>query len=184
MLHVIRASLFAKAVASLLRWSRGAAFRSHAPKLKRSQLCGRIRMTFAAWMNRVLRYLLPRLEMRPRIDRPPVLYWRGTRPSHAPKSRPRSNASPAPMAATTAVEISGPMPGTLMRRWQLASFSPIWSISLAGKGLDPLIDMYPVFVETYDQIAHSRRYLVLPVLQDCQERVPQSSRPSLTAMPC
>ena len=33
-------------------------------------------MTFAAWMNRVLRYLLPRLEMRPRMDRPPVLYWR------------------------------------------------------------------------------------------------------------
>src|SRR5215218_1719321 len=30
--------------------------------------------TFAAWMNKVLRYLLPRLEMRPRIDRPPVLY--------------------------------------------------------------------------------------------------------------
>ena len=45
-------------------------------------------MTFAAWMNRVLRYLLPRLVMRPRIDRPPVLYWRETRPSHAPKSRP------------------------------------------------------------------------------------------------
>lgn len=30
---------------------------NHAPKLKRSQLCGRIRMTFAAWMNKVLRYL-------------------------------------------------------------------------------------------------------------------------------
>src|SRR6478672_6486690 len=108
MLHVIRASLFARAVASLLRCSRGAAFESHVPKLKRSQLCGRMRMTFAAWMNKVLRYLLPRLEMRPRMDRPPVLYWRGTRPSHAPKSRPRSNASPVPMAATTAVEISGP----------------------------------------------------------------------------
>src|ERR1700761_3635900 len=131
MLHAIRASLLAKAVASLLRCSRGAAFRSHAPKLKRSQLWGRIRMTFAAWMNRVLRYLLPRLEIRPRMDRPPVLYWRGTRPSHAPKSRPRSNASPVPMAATTAVAISGPTPGTLIRRRQLASFSPIWSISPA-----------------------------------------------------
>src|SRR4051794_41870501 len=89
MLHDIRASLLARAVASLLRCSRGAAFRSHAPKLKRFQLCGRIRMTFAAWMNKVLRYLLPRLEMRPRIDRPPVLYWRGTRASPAPKNRPR-----------------------------------------------------------------------------------------------
>ena len=37
----------------------------------------------------------------------------------------------APMAAITAVEISGPMPGTLVRRRQLASFSPIVSISPA-----------------------------------------------------
>ena len=79
--------------------------------------------------NRVRRYLLPRLEMRPRIDRPPVLYCRGTRPSQAPKSRPRSKASPVPMAATIAVEISGPMPGTLISRRQLASFWPISSIS-------------------------------------------------------
>jgi len=47
------------------------------PKLKRAHVCGRIRVTFAAWMNRVLRYLLPRLDMRPRIDRPHLLYWRG-----------------------------------------------------------------------------------------------------------
>src|SRR4051794_34866203 len=82
MLHATRASLLAKAVASLLRCSRGAAFCSHAPKLKCSQLCGRIRMTFAAWMNRVLRYLLPRLEIRPRMDRPPVLYlaWHEAKP--------------------------------------------------------------------------------------------------------
>jgi len=51
-------------------------------------------------------------------------------------------------------------------------------VDLAGEGLDPLIEMYPVFVETHDQIAHSRRYLVLPDLQDRQERVPQSRRPS------
>jgi hypothetical protein len=143
MLHAIRASLLARAVASLLRCSRGAAFRSHAPKLKRSQLWGRIRITFAAWMNRVLRYLLPRLEMRPRMDRPPVLYWRGTRPSHAPKSRPRSNASPVPMAATTAVEISGPIPGTLVRRRQLASLSPICSISPARPPCLRLCPVYP-----------------------------------------
>ena len=35
-------------------------------------------MTFAAWMNRVLRYLLPRLVMRPRIDR--RLYAETTEP--------------------------------------------------------------------------------------------------------
>jgi hypothetical protein len=37
MLHAIRASLLAMAVASLLRCILGAAFRSHAPELKRSQ---------------------------------------------------------------------------------------------------------------------------------------------------
>lgn len=45
------------------------------------------------------------------IQRPaPVLNWRGRRPSQAPKSRPRSNAWPVPIAATIAVEISGPTP--------------------------------------------------------------------------
>jgi len=42
---------------------------------------------------------------------PPVLYCRGTRPSQAPKSRPLSKASPVPIAATTAVEIMGPIAG-------------------------------------------------------------------------
>jgi hypothetical protein len=41
----IHASLLAMAVASLLRCILRAAFRSHVPELKRSQLCGRIRMT-------------------------------------------------------------------------------------------------------------------------------------------
>jgi hypothetical protein len=68
----MRASLLANATASLFLCNRSDAVLSHAPKLYRAQLCGRIRSTFAAWINRVRRYLLPRLEMRPRIDRPPV----------------------------------------------------------------------------------------------------------------
>ena len=52
-LHAMRASLLAKAVASLLRCSLVAASVSQGPKLNFSQLCGRIRMTLAAWMNRV-----------------------------------------------------------------------------------------------------------------------------------
>jgi hypothetical protein len=47
-LQAILASLLASAVASLLRCMRDAACFSQAPKLKRSQLCGRIRITFAA----------------------------------------------------------------------------------------------------------------------------------------
>ena len=66
--------------------------------------------------------LLPRLEMRPRIDRPPVLYCRGTRPSQAAElAQLRSKASPLPIAATMAVEISGPIPGTLINWRHLAS---------------------------------------------------------------
>jgi hypothetical protein len=108
--------LVGRATASLFLCSRSDAVLSQSPKLYRGQLYGRISRTLAAWINKVRRYLLPRLEMRPRIDRPPVLYCRGTRPSQAPKSRPRSKASPVPIAATRAVEISGPIPGTLIRR--------------------------------------------------------------------
>src|SRR5215469_4235207 len=117
----MRASLLAKATASLFRCNRSEAELSHGPKLYRAQLYGRIRRTFAAWISSVRRYLLPRLEMRPRIDRPPVLYCRGTSPSQAAKSRPRSKASPLPIAATMAVEISGPTLGTLINWRHLAS---------------------------------------------------------------
>jgi len=57
--------------------------------------------------------------------------WRGTRPSHAPKSRPRSNASPVPMAATGGRDQWADAGSTREARRQLASFSPIFSISLA-----------------------------------------------------
>src|SRR4029077_2779877 len=80
----MRASLLARATASLFLCNRSDAAVSHAPKLYRGQLCGRIRRTFAAWISSVRKYLLPRLEMRPRTERPPVLYCRGTRPSQAP----------------------------------------------------------------------------------------------------
>jgi len=106
----MRASLLASAMASLCRCKRPDAVLSHAPKLNRDQVCGRIRRTLAAWTSNMRKYRLPRLEIRPRIERPPVLYCRGTRPSQAPRSRPRSNASPVPIAATRAVEISGPIP--------------------------------------------------------------------------
>src|SRR5215475_14348474 len=134
----MRASLLANATASLFLCNRCDAVLSHAPKLYRAQLCGRIRRTFAAWINSVRRYLLPRLEMRPRIDRPPVLYCRGTRPSQAAKSRPRSNASPVPTAATMAVEISGPTPGILINCRQFAlGLAELFDFS--GDGLNALV---------------------------------------------
>ena len=64
-----------------------------------------------------------------RIVRPPVLNCRGTKPTQAAKSRPRSNASPLPTAATIAVEIIGPMPGIVMMLAQFSSVRLIPSIS-------------------------------------------------------
>src|SRR5215471_9267158 len=51
-------------------------------------------------------------------------------------------------------------------------------LNLASDGLDSRIDAYPVFVEPGDQPAHPDRYLVLPVVQNCHERVAQSPRSS------
>ena len=52
-LQLIRASLFANAVASLFLCKRVAASVSHRPKLNFVQLRGRMRMTLAAWMKSV-----------------------------------------------------------------------------------------------------------------------------------
>jgi hypothetical protein len=90
--QAMRASLLANATASLFLCNRSDAELSHGPKLYRAQLCGRIRRTLAAWIGSMRRYLLPRLEMRPRIDRPPVLCCRGKSPSQAAKSRLRSKS--------------------------------------------------------------------------------------------
>ncbi len=60
----------------------------------------------------------------------PVEICLGTSPSQAAKARPLANASPAPMAATIALEMIGPIPGTLISRsqpasrWAMASISP------------------------------------------------------------
>jgi hypothetical protein len=36
----------------------------------------------------------------------------------APKSRPRRKADPSPIVATMALAMIGPMPGTVISRWQ------------------------------------------------------------------
>src|ERR1039458_4814608 len=74
----MRASLFANATQTTLRWAR---------LLMPSSFC-----------------------------RPPVEYSRGTRPSQAANSRPLPNAAPLPIAAISAVAVTGPMPGIASRR--------------------------------------------------------------------
>ena len=48
---------------------------------------------------------LPRLDILPRMVRSPVEICFGTSPSQAAKSRPLVNTSPAPIAATIALEV-------------------------------------------------------------------------------
>src|SRR6516162_11140475 len=52
----MRASLLASATASLCRCKRSDAVLSHAPKLNRDQVCGRIRRTLAAWTSNMRKY--------------------------------------------------------------------------------------------------------------------------------
>src|SRR4029077_9004353 len=73
--------------------------------------------------------MLPRLLMPNSFCLPPVEYCRGTTPTQAAKSRPRRNAAPLPMAATVAVETSGPKAGIWRRRSPLASSLLMRSIS-------------------------------------------------------
>src|ERR1035437_919284 len=61
--------------------------------------------------------------------RSPVDICLGTKPSQAAKSRPLVKASPVPIAATIALEMIGPMPGTLISRSQPASRRAMASIS-------------------------------------------------------
>jgi hypothetical protein len=68
--------------------------------------------------------------MLPRIVRSPVEICFGTSPSQAAKSRPLENTSPLPIAATMALEMIGPMPGTLINRSHAGSLQASAPISL------------------------------------------------------
>src|SRR4051812_40675046 len=87
--------------------------------------------------------MLPRLLMPNSFCLPPVEYCRGTTPTQAAKSRPRRKAAPLPIAATVAVETSGPKPGIWRRRWQLAPFITN-ALNLVRNGLDVDLDLLPL----------------------------------------
>src|SRR5579859_7053900 len=152
----MRASLLASATASLFLCNRSEAAVSHAPKLYRAQLCGRIKSTFAAWINSVRRYLLPRLEMRPRIERPPVLYCRGTRPSQAPEVAPAtkglSGADRGDKTGRNQRPDARHAHQTLALGLDVAEF-----FDCTGDVPDALVQVAPVVVVTEGQAGHSPR---------------------------
>src|ERR1700738_193439 len=74
--------------------------------------------------------------------RSPVDICFGTSPSQAPKSRPLENAAPLPIAATVALEMIGPMPGTVISRSHAGSPQP----------------SAPIFVsQSLDEVQHAWR---------------------------
>src|ERR1700720_4407311 len=81
----MRASLLASAIANMLRCSRFEACSTQGHKPRIAALGRRSRTTCAACTNSVLRYLLPRLEILPRIVRSPVDSCFGTSPQPSAK---------------------------------------------------------------------------------------------------
>ena len=73
------------------------------------------------WPNNQRRSVLPRLLMPSNLGTRPVPCCRSTRPNRAARSRPRPNSLALPTAATRAVAVSGPTPGTASRRRQRSS---------------------------------------------------------------
>src|SRR6266849_10788012 len=71
-------------------------------------------------------------------------YQRACDLSQAAKSRPLANASPSPIAATIALEMIGPIPGTLISRSQPAS--PRDGFDRARQALDALMSYRRILV--------------------------------------
>ena len=114
----MRASRAASATMTTLRSGLEASMRrSQAPRpsLRSASVSSELR---AQWTSSVRRYWFPLLLIPPSLCLPPLECSRGVRPSQAARSRPRSKAFPLPIAATRAVAVCGPIPGTSSSRRQ------------------------------------------------------------------
>ena len=91
--------------------------------------------------------------MRPRIVRSPVDICFGTRPSHAAKSRPLAKAAPLPIAATVALAMIGPMPGTVINCPHCSHVGACQNlVPLFGDVFDALIETAPIAAEVLSMI--------------------------------
>ena len=99
----------------------------------------RERYTKNLWTERVSERL-PRLVMPSSRGLPPVVAWRGTRPSQAARSRPRANVPASPTAATSAVALSAPTPGMVSKRRACRSCSAASANSRSKAAIRSLSD--------------------------------------------
>jgi len=70
----------------------------------------------APWISKVRRYTSPRLLIPKSNGLPPLELWRGTRPSQAYNWRPLLKLRASAIEATSALAVSGPMPGIFSSR--------------------------------------------------------------------
>ena len=110
------------------------------PGAGKSHLASAIGLALVENGYRVL-FILPSLGL------PPVVCWRGTRPSQAEKSRPRRKLSIGGAKAWIAIALIGPIPGTLIRRLASSSCRALTWTSLSR----------PVIFASRPAICSSRR---------------------------
>src|SRR6476646_847117 len=113
--------------------------------------------------------------MRPRMVRSPVDICLGTRPSQAEKSRPLANAAPLPIAATMALEMIGPMPGTVITLRQLSSAFASVSISSVTVSIS-IIELPPVAGKITDDAYHAWRKRVRSLGQNVGQQLAKEPR--------
>jgi hypothetical protein len=91
----------------------------------------------ARWIGSLRKHFLPPFVMATKYGFPGVIVWRGTTPSQAAKWRLRASTSPLPIAASSAVAFSTPMPGMAASR--RPSTLPGTCVEISSQRCSPLI---------------------------------------------
>lgn len=96
-----------------------------------------LRRDIAPIINSLRISACPALEIRPSRSLPPDENWRGTRPSHAEKSRPHRKFCIGGANASTASAVNGPTPGMVCKAPRCVSFSR-QRLDLVRPGIDAI----------------------------------------------
>lgn len=165
----MRASLLASATTATLGCARASSLCSQRPSLVVCSLSRPITAR-APCTSRYRRYLLPRLVIPSSFGLPPVVAWRGTSPSQAEKSRPPRKPSAVLTAATRAVAVSGPIPGTSApRRLVLARGAGQFMIKRPDASVEPA----PLGLQFLDQEENTGPQSACLLRQDVRQGLDQ-----------
>ena len=123
------------------------------------------------------RYPSPRLLSPSRRSLPPLERCRGTSPIHAARCRPELKFFALPTAATMAVAITGPTPGTAVRRSQAAP-SRVGLDQAAVELRRPPLEIVQVGNQALQQLACERRDASVLNVSDHSQELTQAALPS------